>query len=591
MWLQSLAEVVALGLALQFPHFVNAQTSSDWKLSDSPPRDLFLRRAHARVAVLGNYAYIDGGEMSQLAADGKPIQNRGSNAVNSTLSIDLSQSWTASNVTIRIIEKPITGMDGQAMWKNEGLKTFFIWGGHIPYGGKIGPAESWKFEADGKGGGEWVTESPANPSLFSELRRNEDGAFVSTPDAGFWFGGLASAWTNPNAYVQAVPGVLSYNMTTKVWTNETTPGFSAFSKYGTMIGGGGVYIPTFGDNGLIVVMGGCLYTLEPSQKGPYGWMDFSNLTFYDPITKDWYWQQTTGNAPTPRRGFCSVGAEGKNGTYEIFVFGGTNTETGSTFDDVFVLSLPGFVWTQVQYQSKNLRRYHNCAVVGRRQMLSVGGTDGITGWSGADPWPNGLGIFDMTDLKWKSDYDTNAEDYETAKSIQDWYQNSGVNSVKWSSERVQKVFTKATSSNGSSEENPSSGTDKTPGANDNNNNLDGESQNRLSTAVIAGVVVGAVLGSIMVAAAFWFIRRRKQKSLAAATVRGEEPGVNPYYEPILPGELPSQPSRTELYGGPGSEDGSSSNGPKVEMMGSHGHHFTVAELDAHQYQDEERLRK
>ncbi|KAF4926614.1 Kelch repeat-containing protein [Colletotrichum viniferum] len=329
------------------------------------------------------------------------------------------------------------------MWKSEGMDAFYIWGGHLPYGGKIDGPKSWKFEADGKGGDKWVTESPANPSFFGELKRSEEGAYVSTSDAAFWFGGIASGWTNSNPASQPVPGVISYNMTTKVCSNDTTPDFAAFSDHGTIVGGGTVYIPTFGSNGLIVVMGGVTFTLEPSQKTPNGWMDFSNLTFYDPIAKDWYWQKTTGTPPTARRGFCYVGAEGQNGTYEIFVFGGTNTDSGSTFDDVFVLSLPGFVWTQVSYESKKRRRFHTCTVVGRRQMLSVGGTDGKTAWSGADPWPNGLGMFDMTDWEWKTDYDAEAKDYETANTIRDW----GLTSVAWSSETVQKLFISTATSN------------------------------------------------------------------------------------------------------------------------------------------------
>lgn len=104
-------------------------------------------------------------------------------------------------------------------------------------------------------------------------------------------------------------------MTTKSWANETT---DAFSDYGTLIGGAAVYIPTFGPNGLITVLGGSTWGLEPDQKKPLGWLDFNNLTLFDPVTKDWYWQKTTGNAPTSRRNFCTVGAEGTNGTYEMY---------------------------------------------------------------------------------------------------------------------------------------------------------------------------------------------------------------------------------------------------------------------------------
>ncbi|KAF6830910.1 kelch repeat protein [Colletotrichum plurivorum] len=593
MLLRSLVEGVLLCLALQIPRVANAQ--SDWKLTDNPSNDYFLRRGLARVTVLGDYAYIDGGELSQRGADGQPVKNRESNPVNSTLSIDLSKSWSASNVTIRTIEKPTIGMDGQAMWKHDDTNTFFIWGGHIAHGGKVGTPESWKFEADGQGGGAWTTETPANPTFFSELRRNEEGAYASTPDGGFWFGGIASAWTNLSPYSQPVPGVLSYNMTTKQWANETTPGFNAFSEYGTMVGGGAVYIPTFGDNGLIVLLGGATYTLAASQKQPFGWMDFNNLTFYDPISKEWYWQKTTGTAPTARRGFCYVGAEGKNGTYEVFVFGGFNGDTQATFDDVFVLSLPGFVWTQVPYKSALTRRYQTCTLVGRRQMLSVGGTDGKTGWTGEDPWPRGLGLFDMTDWVWKTDYNADAADYETHKTIQDWYQEVGIKDVKWSSERVQKVFIKSATATNSTEGGP---TEEKP--TEAASPPQDESKKIVSTAVIAGVVVGVVLGLALVAGVFWYLRRRKQRaalSSGASLPRDGESGVSPSsYDPLPPSELNSHSPPPELHGhspkpeldgGVMAKQETWVDGPKTEMAATHGHHVTVMELDAQQFHRQE----
>ncbi|KAJ0158488.1 hypothetical protein CTA2_11484, partial [Colletotrichum tanaceti] len=56
-----------------------AEAKRDWGLAAAPPPSLFLRRAFATVAVLGDYAYIDGGEVSQLDADGRPIKSYPSN--------------------------------------------------------------------------------------------------------------------------------------------------------------------------------------------------------------------------------------------------------------------------------------------------------------------------------------------------------------------------------------------------------------------------------------------------------------------------------------------------------------------------------
>jgi len=47
-------------------------------LSDAPTREQFVRRGTARATVLGNYVYVDGGEISQLGDDGK-IAGRTSN--------------------------------------------------------------------------------------------------------------------------------------------------------------------------------------------------------------------------------------------------------------------------------------------------------------------------------------------------------------------------------------------------------------------------------------------------------------------------------------------------------------------------------
>ncbi|OHW93117.1 kelch repeat protein [Colletotrichum incanum] len=572
MLLHSLFEGALLGLLFQLPAVANAQFRRDWELAAAPSPSLFLRRAFARVAVLGDYIYIDGGEVSQLDADGNPIKSYASNGVNSTLSIDLSKSWSASNVTITELSKGSQARSGQALWRNEATNTLWVWGGHSPNGAPREDPASWKFEADGKGGGEWSKETPANPTFFTDLKRSEEGAFVSTPDAGFWFGGGASGWTNPNPIPQAVPGIVTYNMTTKSWANETS---NAFSENGTVNGGSAIYIPTFGPNGLITVMGGSTSALEPNQRTPTGWLDFNNLTFFDPITRNWYWQQTTGNAPTARRGFCSVGVNGTNGTYEIFIFGGTNTETSKTYDDVFVLSLPGFVWSQVIYEATNPRRYHCCAVIGRRQMLSVGGTDGQTGWSGADPWPQGLGLFDMTDWTWKTSTMPTQKITKVQSTIQDWYKNNGINSVKWSSDKVKALFNHSDSK---------ASQDPKQDPKDDGNST----KSSVPIAAIFGAVVGAVVGSIIGLALFWFIRRRAQKTGAEASIAPayakDDSGSTPhtYYDHLPLGVLHAPAPQPKLYGGPIPKQELWAPVPKPEMAASGGHHYTVTELDAQQ---------
>ncbi|KXH68951.1 kelch repeat protein [Colletotrichum salicis] len=449
-------------------------------------------------AVLGDYAYIDSREASQLDARGNPITSRGSNTGQffNEEAINPDTFSCATNTSkLHTIDQ---FDDVMAMWKNNAKNTFWIWGGHRPFGTPLDEPTSWKFKADGKGRDTWSKETPANPTLFQELRRNEGGTFTSTPDAGFWFGGQSSGWTTSNPYSQPLPGILSYNMTTRSWANETN---DACSKYGTLTGGSAIYIPTFGPNGLIIIMGSATWGLESDQAKPLGWQDFSNLTFMDPVTRDCYWQKTTGNAPTPRSNFCSVGVEGNNGTYEI--------------------------------------------------------------------------LFDMTDWTWKTDYDADAKDYESAKPVGDWYQQTGVNSVQWSSNEVQALFRKSNSNTtGEINQDPSG---------------DEDAKGSAPIAAIVGADVGAVVGAIIGFALFCFIRRRKQRKTAEAATalapysdHSKDNGAyQAYYQPVAPGELHLDVSQNELYGGSIPKHEMWAKVLKHEMGASGVHHYTVTELYSH----------
>lgn len=100
--------------------------------------------------------------------------------------------------------------------------------------------------------------------------------------------------------------------------------------------------------------------------------------------------------------------------------GGFNHRDDFPYGDAYILSLPGFVWTRVPDPGSK-RRSAKCLSLGNRQMLSVGG--GGTGWSDKDPAPQGLMLFDMTEMKWKENYDADAAAYEQPAEIKSWYDN------------------------------------------------------------------------------------------------------------------------------------------------------------------------
>ncbi|KAH0431290.1 kelch repeat protein [Colletotrichum camelliae] len=406
-------------------------------------------------------------------------------------------------------------MASQALWVDATTNSFYIWGGHSPNGNYINKSLAstiWRFQADGEGGGIWSEEQPANPTEYE---------------------------------VQAAPGVLSFDFRAKRLKNDTTQ--DVFPPYGTSIGGSATYIPVFGDNGLIMVMGGYSQGLGSNiagQKPPIHYTDFTNLTFMDPVTKVWYWQVTTGDAPTPRGGFCSVGVEGINGTYDIFVFGGHNPELGAWYDDTYVLSLPGFVWTQIKRcEGKLSKTKHACAVIGHRQMLSVGGMGMHGDWSNPDPYPQGLAIFDMTEWTWSQDYDADAKEYVTHEKIQNWYQDKGVESVQWPSEITKTIFT---------------------GPRADTSSYGNTNQSALTAGVIAGSIV--MLWASSTFGVFWLFRCRKQKEDA---VSHQIPSIK-----SIPDTRNSPMLLVELWAGPT---------PRYELPGSDYHHDMANELDAQNY--------
>ena len=95
------------------------------------------------------------------------------------------------------------------------------------------------------------------------------------------------------------------------------------------------------------------------------------------------------------------------------------------FNGAYVLSLPGFVWFKANDTSAKPRTGHTCELAGKRQMISIGGLDPAATQTVAflppDTNPQGLGIFDMVQMKWTNQFDANADPYTLPDPIKAWY--------------------------------------------------------------------------------------------------------------------------------------------------------------------------
>ncbi|KAI1770838.1 hypothetical protein F4818DRAFT_223084 [Hypoxylon cercidicola] len=484
-----------------------------------PGPENFVRHRYPTVVAFDDYLYIDGGELLQQVNGTETnstqlSQSYSSYALNSTLSLGLNESWTNETAEFRSIQKTAPLLDQQIYWTDTRINTFYTWGGKA-VGSATPPAnELWLFNGDGTGGGAWSQVPQGDFRDFSRLRRPVGSSFTQTAHAGYALGGQVTSETDSSIQKAnpgyALPGLVSYDFQTSQWTNISTVGYQG-SGYGTNLNGRAEYIP-FGPNGLLLFFGGAETPVDATDESIVQLL-WNMLWLYDPVTGKWYNQMTTTTGGIPRppqmERACSVGVEGPNNTYEIFIYGGTSDQLGVITSDVYVLSLPGFVFFRAN-SAGTPRADHACVVVGKgkRQMLSYGGVDGGSGLRSStttpDPWRQGLGIFDMTEMRWTDSYDPNAINYEPPADVNSWYVRGGMDKVVWSSDEVKQLFVNGTI---------------TYGGNSNSSSTENSDDSR-SGRRIGGIVGGTVGGVIVLTAAcagtFVLLRRRRRRQSAVS---------------------------------------------------------------------------
>lgn len=102
-------------------------------------------------------------------------------------------------------------------------------------------------------------------------------------------------------------------MTTGTFTNSSAAGYN-FN--GTAERGVLHYVPSFGPEGIYILLGGDISNLNGYTAGS-GLRSFSKLTIYDPASGKFYNQTATGNIPESRIEFCATGINSTNQTYEM----------------------------------------------------------------------------------------------------------------------------------------------------------------------------------------------------------------------------------------------------------------------------------
>ncbi|CAO1600725.1 hypothetical protein XANCAGTX0491_004407 [Xanthoria calcicola] len=476
----------------------------------------YLRRAYHTSAVAGRYVYIEGGEL----AFGNGVANTVYQYSSTTLAIDLSQDWVNATVLLQSTNKPsgFPQLSNPSLWWDEKDNVF--------YSGAIGrtsffdahknpPLSLWSFKPDRTGSGAWTEVLPAGDDTWLNVIRTTYGYQASAGDTALVLGGAATSKTSPETKDLSrdilLPGLLEFNMRTRRFANSST---ADFNVNGTGVEGRMHFVPSFGPNGLFMILGG--------HNGSHDQYPFNQITLYDSTSHRWYNQSATGNVPNGRQEFCVAGVNSTGGTYEIFLYGGHNVGLGReavSYDEIYILTLPAFYWYKVQYPPWSPRGGHTCNAVGGSQIISIGGFDVNSTislgsydairesmFNSTDPFAQGLGIFNMTSLAWEDHYTANAPAYVQSEPIRSFYADNPQDGSQFSTPELRELF-QTTHFNPVGTSGSNSSGASAPDA--------GSSSGPDHAGAIAGGVVGGVVGLAVVGAVvFYFYRRMKRRNSA-----------------------------------------------------------------------------
>ncbi|MCJ1463896.1 hypothetical protein MMC07_002505 [Pseudocyphellaria aurata] len=540
----------------------------------------FLRRGGHASVVAGDWVYIDGGEFSFMS-DGKVVYQYAS----SILSIDLSQTWQNSTVVIHPTSKPdgAPNLVHPSLWYDE--HEDLIYSGFEGSVSEFGdgpsppPLSLWSFKPDGSGSGSWNKEIGSDSSVWDTLTRPSQSMMAFGSGSAYALGGYGNSQTalaaNNSQNDIAVPGLVQFNLTTKKFSNSTAGGYS-FN--GTAEKGAMHYVPSFGPDGLFVVMGGD----DVWHSNYTSLTDLTTVSIYDPSSQQWFNQTTTGNIPQPRKEFCLAGIESNNSTYEIFMYAGWDGRLGVTavpYDEIYILTLPAFYWIKVDYPPQHPRHALTCNAVGGSQILTIGGVDTnskhttdelrhkSTFDTSADPFAQGLAIFDMTALKFADQYTAKASPYVQSGSVREYYETR--TATKFDSTGLAKLLdithfnTTTSATNSSSSATNSSSLPNSTNSTDSSNASKGASAGAIAGGVVGGVAVLALLGGALI----FFARKRRRSRESEPPSNVELPGESERKQQVLgeiyqmPGEVDGHPRQIRV-----AELGAQS---PVELRGEH----------------------
>ncbi|MCJ1346403.1 hypothetical protein MMC31_004619 [Peltigera leucophlebia] len=409
-------------------------------------------------------------------------------------------------------------LNSQALWLDNKKNSIYCFGGDSSRAKNYGieaPLESiWSFFPDGKGAGSWkeVLGPTVGKPFPPEILRRTSGAVSSDESHGYYLGGWANNYTSRSLTTEMFRptlGLLTLNFSdlTLKTTSDGGDG-SGLMANRRHTSGQMVNLPDYGPGGVLILLGGGMSS---------NLLAFNNITIYDKAQQKFMY----GGVIDYR-----VGPKAENS------------------DQVYILSIPAFQWFQANYPPAHSRAIHTCHSTKTNQMIIIGGVDpthditwvGDADWEDEprDPWAEGIGVFDMTALKFKDSYEANTKPYEPPEMIQSFYNDKSKRyPATWTSSAVRELFQKGFKSNQA----PNTTDSQVPKPINSST-----APPHISSAVIAGLVAsGLVASGLLCAIAIFIVRKRTRKiRVIPHIIRGELPTTQ------SPDELPALIEPTEF---------------------------------------------
>lgn len=197
------------------------------------------------------------------------------------------------------------------------------------------------------------------------------------------------------------------------WTNTTLPG-NIKGRAGPEL----VWVPA-SSQGILVALGGVTYpefdnaahkskneTASEAESPVF----MSTIDVYDIATDTWYSQPTLNGPGALARGCAVVAVAQDASSFNIYYYGGYDglhrTDAASFSDDVWILSLPSFMWMKVSSGRPGYARAgHKCVKPYPDQMMVIGGYPAQPGEATTCLTGGMVQMFNLTAVDWMDHYD------------------------------------------------------------------------------------------------------------------------------------------------------------------------------------------